>query len=144
MSSMCRRHIRQIICLMTFVMMLLVLCSSLSSAYCEDSRLSAFSSPSVSFANKHESLQPTDNPFILTAIPTQPALHEIKPAQRAAGRIQNRPGSLQPVAGTQILPLMSMVLFMHNYAALLGKRSKHISVIALLMGGHAPPSTQVL
>ncbi len=145
MSGMCRRHIRQIICLMTFVMMLLVLCSSsLFPIYGEASSLSAFSNPSISFASKHESLQPTENPFLLTVIPAQPALHEIKPAQRAVGRIQNRPGSVQPVADTQVLPLMSLVLFIHNYAALLGKRSKHISLIALLLGGHAPPSPQVL
>lgn len=143
MDSMHRRHIQHWLCLMTLVIMAFMLCpASVSILYDPSSHPSAFSDPTGSFAGRDRSLQPTENQFFLSALPAQPALHEIRPAQRTAGSVQKRQSSLQSIPGGQILSVSGILLFVHYFTVIAGKRNKHRSVIALLIGGHGPPLSQ--
>lgn len=143
MDSMCRRHIRHLLCFMTLVMMVLVLCSAfISLLYGSNSNSSAVSTPAGFFTGRHESVQPTENRFFLAVLSAQLVLQELKPAQGIAGRIQNRQIAAQIIAGALTLSLSGMLFFVHYFSDIAGKKYKHRSVIAFLIGGHAPPSSQ--
>lgn len=143
MGSMCTRHMRRLLCFMTLVVMAFMLCSaSISVLYDSSSHSSAVSDLSGSFAGRRESVQSTENQFFLSVLSAQSVFREIKPTQGAAGRIQHRQILLQIATGAQMLSLPGFLLLVCYFAHVAGKNNKRRSVIAFLIGGHAPPSPQ--
>lgn len=145
MSSTCRRNIRQLLCFMALVMTILMSYStSVPVTYDFNSSSNSYivSNSTGSFADTHNSLQPTKKQLFFIALSAQLALQEIKPTQKTPGRIQNWQKSLHFIHGTQILYPTNRSLFIHHLTCLAGKRNTHISVIAFSIGGHSPPSIQ--
>jgi hypothetical protein len=118
--------------LMLFSSSIPVTCNSNSSTY-------VISNSTGSFADTHNSLQPTEKQLFFIALSAQLALQEVKPVPKTPGRIQNWQKSLHFLHGTQILFPTNISFFVNKSTRLVGKNNTHIPVIAFSIGGHSPP-----
>lgn len=135
-----RQNIKQLSCLIASVMIVFALCSTFTSlSYAPNGNLLLASGVTGSSANNQEPLIPIRNWFYLTdfSVSEVAALTNLTLVSSRQIRVWQR--FLNSAFNIQTSSLVCTALFMYSFLILIRKMNKHISVIALLIGGHAPP-----
>jgi len=134
-------HGDELSCFMAFVFIVFVLCSTFAFLlYVPNGDLSLLLGMRGSSTDTQESLSSIDNQFYLMSLPASEAFGRTIHILAARRQSQNWQRFSYRSFDIQTVSFICTTLPIFSFFSIFIKTNKHISIIALPMGGHAPPT----
>lgn len=132
-----RQNMRQLSCFIALVFIVFALCSTFASLlYSPSGDLLLVLGMPGSIANTQESMSPIKNQFYLSVLPVSEAFYRTINNLATSRQMQR---FLYSSINTQSSLFICTSLLTFSSLTLFKKTDRHTSVIALPIGGHAPP-----